>query len=264
MAMNIFVSFFSLETIGLSVFEIVALLMVILIASVIRGYAGFGFSAIVVASASLFLPTREIVPLVLLLEVTASLQMAINIWKSVNWQLVFSILIASFIFIPLGQWVLLWVDVEPMRIITAVLLLLAVTLTATGRSFPLPNNPKGWFLIGTVSGFMNGLMAMGGMWAMIFLLGSGIRISTLRASLVALFFITDCYAIASGLGQGLINSVTLKRFIWVFPVLLIGIQFGVKKFDPAKSEIYRKVVFSVLSALAMVLVVRNIVIRFFF
>jgi uncharacterized protein len=262
--MNNLISFFSLESIGLSFFEIATLNTVILIAAVIRGYTGFGFSAIVVASASLFLPTREIVPLVLLCEVAASLQMAFGIWKSVNWRLVGSILAASFIFIPLGQWVLLRVDVEPMRIIAAILLLIAVALTSSGRSFSLPNNPKGWFLIGTVSGFINGLMAMGGMWVMMFLLGSGIQIATLRASLVVLFFTTDSYAIATGLGQGLIDSVTLKRFIMVLPVMLIGIQLGVKKFDPSKSESYRKVVLSVLFALAMMLVIRTIVIRFFY
>jgi hypothetical protein len=52
--MNNLISFFSLESIGLSFFDIAALYTVILIAAVIRGYAGFGFSAIVVASASLF------------------------------------------------------------------------------------------------------------------------------------------------------------------------------------------------------------------
>ena len=59
-----------------------SLSLIILFAAIIRGCAGFGFSAIVVAAESLFLPTREVVPLVLvlvlvlLLEVVASLQMA--------------------------------------------------------------------------------------------------------------------------------------------------------------------------------------------
>ena len=78
----------SLESAGLSGNELFALSTIILVGSIIRGYAGFGFSAIVVAGASFFLPTREVVPLVLFLEMVASLQMAAQVRKDVNWKTV--------------------------------------------------------------------------------------------------------------------------------------------------------------------------------
>lgn len=246
----------SLQASGLNGGELLALSIVILAASVIRGYAGFGFSAIVVAGVSLFLPTREVVPLVLLLEVSASLQMARNVWQDVSWRMVFSILAGSLLFIPLGQYVLLWVAIEPMRVIAAILLLTAVIITATGRSFPVRNGPRGWILIGTLSGFMNGLLAMGGMWAIIFLLGSGNRVATLRASLVALFFATDSYAALTGAGQGLINYTILVRFIWVLPALFLGIWLGSRKFEGSNPDTYRKVVLIVLASLAVVLLIK--------
>ena len=243
----------SLQTSGLSVNEMLGLSIIVLTASVIRGYSGFGFSAIVVAAASLFLPTQEVVPLVLLLEVVASLQMATRVWQQVNWRMVLSILAASVLFIPIGQYVLLWVQIELMRVIAAILMLTAVVLIATGRSFLVKNDAKGWFLIGTVSGFMNGLLAMGGMWAMIFLLGSGINIRTIRASLVALFFTTDSYAVLTGLGQGLMNSSILVRSIWVLPSLFLGVWIGSRKFESSNADIYKKVVLWVLAALAVML-----------
>lgn len=229
---------------------------IVLVASVIRGYAGFGFSAIVVAGASLFLPTREVVPLVLLLEIIASLQMATQVWRHVNWRMVLSIFAASILFIPLGQYVLLWVEIESMRVIAAILLLAAVGLTATGRFFPVKNDPKGCFLIGIVSGFMNGLLAMGGMWAMIFMLGSGAKIATVRASLVALLFATDFYAVLSGSGQGLINSIIWVRFIWALPALFIGVWIGSRKFESSNADTYKKVVLWVLATLAVTLLLK--------
>ena len=246
----------SLQASGLSSNEMFTVSIIVLAASVIRGYAGFGFSAIVVAGASLFLPTREVVPLVLLLEIIASLQMATQVWRHVNWRMVLSILAASIIFIPLGQYVLLWVEVEPMRAIAGFLMLAAVVLTATGRSFPFKNEPKGWFLIGTVSGFMNGLLAMGGMWVMIFLLGSGIQIATMRASLVALFFATDSYAVLVGSGRGLINSIILVRFIWALPALFLGVWIGSRKFESSNANTYKKVVLWVLATLAVLLLLK--------
>jgi uncharacterized membrane protein YfcA len=246
----------SLQASGLSSYEMFALSSIILVASIIRGYAGFGFSAIVVAGASLFLPTREVVPLVLLLEVIASLQMATQVWRYVNRRMVASILAASILFIPLGQYVLLWVEVESMRVIAGILMLAAVVLTATGRSFPVKNEAKGWFLIGTVSGFMNGLLAMGGMWVMIFLLGSGIPIVTMRASLVALFFATDSYAVLVGSGQGLINDIILVRFAWALPALFIGVWIGSRKFEKSNANTYKKVVLWVLATLAVMLLLK--------
>lgn len=246
----------SLESAGLSGNELLALSTIILVGSIIRGYAGFGFSAIVVAGASFFLPTREVVPLVLFLEMVASLQMAAQVRKDVNWKIVLSILAGSVLSIPLGQYVLLWVAVEPMRVIAAVLLLTSVTLIATGKSFPVKHAPRGWFLIGTLSGFMNGLLAMGGMWIMIFLLGSGIKVVTLRASLVALFFITDCYAALTGTGQGLINSTILVRFIWALPALFIGVSIGSRKFETSNANTYKKVVLIVLATLSVMLLIK--------
>lgn len=255
------IQIFSLQASGLSVNEMFGLSIIVLTASVIRGYSGFGFSAIMVAAASLFLPTREVVPLVLLLEVVASLQMATRVWEQVNWRMVSSILAASVLFIPFGQYVLLWLNVELMRVIAAILMLTAVVLIATGRSFPVKKDTKGWLLIGTVSGFMNGLLAMGGMWAMVFLLGSGINITTIRASLVALFFTTDSYAMLTGLGQGLVNSTILVRSIWVLPSLFLGVWIGSRKFESSNVSTYKKVVLSVLAVLAVMLLLRTFLVN---
>ena len=241
---------------GLDGQQFLVLSLIILIAAVIRGYAGFGFSAIVVAAGSLFLPTREVVPLVLLLEVIASLQMARHVWHDIDRRLVLSILAGSVLFIPLGQHLLLWVPVDSMRILAALLLLSAVVLTVLGRPIPVSNTPRGWVLVGTVSGLMNGLLAMGGMWAMILLLGSGIGAATLRASLVALFFTTDAYAIMTGLGQGLITGDILLRALWVLPALFLGVWLGSRKFEGSDAKTYRGVVLMVLAVLALLLLIK--------
>ncbi len=246
----------SLKSSGLSGGELLAISGIILIGSIIRGYAGFGFSAIVVAGASFFLPTYEVVPLVLCLEIAASLQMAVQVRQYVDWKIVLSILAGSVLFIPFGQYVLLRVAVEPMRIIAAILLLISVMLTASGKTLPVKKGPAGWFFIGTLSGFINGLLAMGGMWVMVFLLGSGIKIVTLRASLVALFFITDGYAVLTGSVQGLINSTILIRFIWTLPSLFLGVWIGSRKFESSNAKTYKKVVLLVLATLAIALLVR--------
>lgn len=177
-----------LEWVELTVIEGLFLCLIIFGAAVIRGYAGFGFSAIVVASASLFMPTLEAVIIVLFLEVIASLQMAKKVWKDMNRRLCFYILVTSACSIPLGLTVLRWVDIDMMRLINAAMLLLAVGLNVKGQFMRINNAPSGWMVTGAISGFMNGMLAMGGLWITLFLINSGIRVVSLRACLVGLFF----------------------------------------------------------------------------
>ncbi len=49
--------------------------LVILTAAVIRGYSGFGFSALTVAGLTLILPPTEVIPIAFLLEIGASIHM---------------------------------------------------------------------------------------------------------------------------------------------------------------------------------------------
>ena len=56
------------------------------------------------------------------------------------------------------------------------------------------NNNFGKFLTGIVSGTLNSLTTLGGMPVALFLLVTSIQPAIIRASLAALFFLTDIYA----------------------------------------------------------------------
>ena len=59
-------------TLGLSGTSLIWSALVVLVAAFIRGYSGFGFSAVLMAGLALRLPAAEIVPLSIALEVVAS------------------------------------------------------------------------------------------------------------------------------------------------------------------------------------------------
>ena len=56
-----------LDLINLSVLDYFLLVIIILIASIIRGFNGFGFSATCISGFSFILPAIEIVPIILIL-----------------------------------------------------------------------------------------------------------------------------------------------------------------------------------------------------
>ena len=55
-------------------------------AAIVRGFVGFGFSALTVASLVFVLPPAVVVPLVLMLEVAASIQMLPGAWRHADFQ----------------------------------------------------------------------------------------------------------------------------------------------------------------------------------
>ena len=61
-----------LQIVELSILEFIFLASVILLASFVRGFSGFGFSASSVSLLSFIIPPKEIVPIILLLEIVAS------------------------------------------------------------------------------------------------------------------------------------------------------------------------------------------------
>ena len=91
-----------LETINLSFLEFLFFCSVILFASLVRGFSGFGFSASSVSLLSFILPPKEIVPIILLLEIIASFFMIPSIWNKINWKFVLFLLLGVLFGTPLG------------------------------------------------------------------------------------------------------------------------------------------------------------------
>ena len=91
-----------LETINLSIGNFIFFCAVILLASFVRGFSGFGFSASSISLLSFILPPVEIVPIILLLEVIASFFMIPSIWGKINWKFVIFLLFGVTLGTPLG------------------------------------------------------------------------------------------------------------------------------------------------------------------
>ena len=91
-----------LQLIELSFFEFFFFTLVILLASLVRGFSGFGFSASSVSLLSFIMPAKEIVPIILLLEIVASFFMIPSIWNKINWRFVLFLMFGVIVGTPLG------------------------------------------------------------------------------------------------------------------------------------------------------------------
>lgn len=88
----------------------------ILLAAIVRGFAGFGFSLLSITAISLVLPAREIVPSIFLLEIAASLNLILSIWNAIDWKSIGWLLAGYALALPLGIYALVTLPVPPMQI----------------------------------------------------------------------------------------------------------------------------------------------------
>ena len=233
-----FLSYFNLS---LSEFSLI--IFTVFIASIIRGFNGFGFSATCISGFSFILPAIEIVPIILILEVFISIFMFPYIWNKIDWNFVFKLLIGIVIGSPIGLYLLKYLSPQTTHLYVCLIIIFFSILLMKGYSNKNINNDQSKIFIGVISGTLNGLTTLGGMPVALFLLVTSIQPAVIRGSLAALFFLTDVYAFILSFFVGIVDMTTIYRTLPLILILPIGVFFGNKFFIKSKEELYRKVVF---------------------
>ena len=226
-----------------SLTEFLLILFIVFIASIIRGFNGFGFSATCMSLISFILPAIEIVPIILVLEVMVSIFMFPYIWNNIDWKFVFQILIGISIGSPVGLYLLKILSPDIVHFSICGIIIFFVILQLRGYSNKKINILPVKFLAGGVSGIINGLGTLGGMPISLFLLITKVRPIVIRGSLAAIFFIADAYVLNLSFYAEIVEVTALYRVLPLILVLPIGIFIGNKFFVKSREETYRKFVF---------------------
>ena len=233
-----FLSYFQL-----SLLEIYFIIFIVFVASIIRGFNGFGFSATCISGFSFILPAIEIVPIILILEVFISIFMIPYIWNKIDWSFVLKLLIGIAVGSPIGLYLLKYLSPETTHLYVCLIIIFFSVLLMKGYTNRNINNDQSKILTGVISGTLNGLTTLGGMPVALFLLVTSIQPAVIRGSLAALFFLTDVYAFILSFFGGIVDMITIYRTLPLIIILPIGVFIGNKFFIKSKEQLYRKVVF---------------------
>jgi uncharacterized protein len=118
----------------LSALPMALALAIVLGAGVVRGFAGFGFSALSVAGLALIVSPAQVVPAIFILEVLASIGLLRGAWHDIDWPWLGWLVLGNALAIPLGIALLAWLPETPLRLVIGALLLLAAALLRGGFS----------------------------------------------------------------------------------------------------------------------------------
>lgn len=242
-------------------------LCVVFAAGVVRGFAGFGFSAVTVAGLSLVVSPALVVPAIFMLEVLASLSQLRGAARDVDLPWLGWLMLGNLLFIPLGVALLAWLPETPLRLLIGALLMAAALLLRAGARATLVPTRAVRFGAGLVSGLINGVAAIGGIALAVLLSSTTMAPAALRATMIALLLFSDVVSLASAAlmpagahaSGSLLGPDTLKWALWLAPAMLAGIWWGQRSFKGVSPAQFRRHVLNLLVVLAAVSVVRSVV-----
>ncbi len=206
----------------MEVWQYAAATAVVVLAYFIRGIAGFGSGLIAVPLLALFLPLTFVVPLILLLDFTASLVMGGLDLQRVQWREVGMLVPFSLIGVMVGTQLLVNLPLTPMLLILAAFIFVFAVRSLLNLKGEKP--VSAWWAIPAsfTGGTVGGLFGTGGPPYVIYLNHRIQDKTLLRATFSALFFIEGAVRIVTFFIAGLL----LAQTVWWNALLALPLMLG--------------------------------------
>ena len=237
-------------------FDAFFLIIAVVAAGIVRGFAGFGLSALVMVSCAVFIPPIELIPVCWALEASASLMLARGGWRDADRSVSYGLAIGSLVGLPLGLLVTQAVSVETSKLIALGLVLSLATMQLAKLRFAFLATRGGLYGSGVLAGFAFGLASLGGMTVALYVLARDSSARVMRASII-LYLIFSAFISGGMLAIfGLIDAQSLNRSAVLILPAIIGTLIGQRFFIDRYAKYYRPFCLTLLIGLALVGIVR--------
>jgi len=240
---------------SLDLIAVLWLAVSVLASGFVRGFSGFGASALLVSTACLVLSPRIVVPLSLVLEIVASLHMLAWVKSSISWRVLVVLSLGMLVTTPFGISILSGAPTSVLRAVIAVVILAASFALWHGLRLRRESTPV-TAAVGLASGLANGIGAVGGLPVVAYFLSIEMSAATIRATTVAYLLIACIYAGAWAGVAGIYDRELLTLIAAAIPILALGIWLGHRAFNASSPERSRRVIVLVLGSLSVVTLLR--------
>ncbi|MBI1170753.1 TSUP family transporter [bacterium] len=234
---------------GLGPLGLAWMILAMLVAGFVRGYSGFGFSAMTIAASSLVMNPLHFVACVVVWEMVMSLQAWSGLGSNVDWKRVGLLLGGAVIGLPLGIWALQTINEDQARAAISAYVLAMSVILLFGWRLKGETGALAHVGAGIVSGLANA-PGMGGLPVVAFFAAQGIPPAVFRATLVAYFPILDVYSGPVYWYNGMVTWPTVTTTLIGLPLVLLANWLGSRHFLSTDPKDFRRFAILLLAGLA--------------
>lgn len=221
----------------------------IVVAAFVRGYSGFGFSALCIAASSVMTNPLNFVAVVVILEFAMSVQAWKGAGPDVDWRRVGWLMLGAAVGLPAGLWALTGISENAAKAAISAYVLLMCAVLLAGWRLRAEVGARGTLATGLVSGLANA-PGMGGLPVAAFFAAQPMQAPVFRATLVAYFPLLDLYSAPLYWWAGLVSWDTLTASAIALPLVGLGNWLGSRHFFNTDPQDFRRFAIILLAVLA--------------
>ena len=237
---------------GVDAVTLLALIAFALIASIARGFSGFGSALIFMPLASTVVLPRTAAVMLMLVDLVAAAPLIPPAWRNAERKPVAWMALGALVGVPLGAYALLRFDPLLTRWIICLFVLALLLLLMSGWRYRGPDHAAITAGIGGLSGFLGGLAQSGGPPIVAYWLGRPIPTNVVRANIVLYFGATSILAFASYFIGGLLTRDVLILSLLIGPVYAVGLFIGASLFGVASDTLFRRICYTLIALAGIV------------
>ena len=164
--------------------EMAAALAIVAAGGIIRGYTGFGTGLVMAPLLTLLWGPVEAVATTVALGTISTVQLTRSALPHVKWRVVIPLIIGALTIAPIGTYLLLIVDPHVIKRVIAGTVMFLALIMLFGWKYSGPRGLKSSLIAGGISGFFNGIAAIGGGMMALYLMSLPDKMTTQRANIV--------------------------------------------------------------------------------
>jgi uncharacterized membrane protein YfcA len=236
----------------------VAIGLLAFLAGVLRGFAGFGSSLLIVPALGMVLGPTIAVTIATLLECLATMLLFFPALQHAKTRVLIPLSCAASVAIPIGHIALTLMNPSLSNLLISFAILCMSLWMINGSAIRFPRGLSGRIFAGSLSGFLTGFGSAGGPALMLYILSGSETAEVKRANVITASGIALIAAVASMYYFGLLERRALTGGLLLAPIFFVGGIIGVQIFKAAPEKYYQRVAVSALVVTSCIMFLANL------
>ena len=239
--------------------EFIILFFIIAFLTVIIGtVAGFGTSTVFLPIALFFMDFKTALVLVAISHISGNIGAVIFFRHGLDKRLILLFGVPGVILTVFGAYFVVYIPQDDLQIILGIFLFLFSIYSLLKPDFKVRAEPKNTIIGGSISGFLQGLMGIGGPLRGAFLISYGLEKYKYIATLAAIAVAIDMTRIPIYLANNLLEP---QYYYYIVPLIIIGIvgsYTGKKIVKRIPQNVFKKIVLIAIAITSLLLIYKGL------